>query len=153
MNTHYIIYSLIVATLAAACTGTTVFYRFAAIAPTGWERADTVSFGIPPAEADCVRHEELAIRTDSSYPFQTVSVIVTQRILPAGVVVCDTVQCRLYDKSGKPRGRGTALRQHHFHITDIRLEQGDSLAVSIRHNMRRETLPGITDVGLEVSAK
>jgi hypothetical protein len=40
------------------------------------------------------------------------------------------------------------MRQQEFPLPDISLNEGDSLSVTIHHIMSRETLTGISDVGL-----
>jgi hypothetical protein len=35
-------------------------------------------------------------------------------------------------------------------VNTIRLNEGDSLHVLVKHNMKREIMPGITDIGLRV---
>ena len=35
----------------------------------------------------------------------------------------------------------------------MEIEQGDSLRINIRHNMKREILPGIADVGIKFTRR
>ena len=41
--------------------------------------------------------------------------------------------------------------QYRFHLPDISLNEGDSLCFRIHHNMRREEMPGVSDVGLRLT--
>ena len=38
--------------------------------------------------------------------------------------------------------------QYDFPLSTLRLKEGDSLALVVRHAMKREILPGISDVGI-----
>jgi hypothetical protein len=41
--------------------------------------------------------------------------------------------------------------QHRFHLTNFYANKGDSMVIAIRHNMRRDLLPGIMDVGVRLT--
>ncbi|MBP7359673.1 MAG: gliding motility lipoprotein GldH, partial [Prevotella sp.] len=45
---------------------------------------------------------------------------------------------------------GISYYQYNFNISHIELHKGDSIHVCIRHNMKREILPGISDVGFSL---
>ena len=63
----------------------------------------------------------------------------------------DTLSCKLVDADGTVQGEGVSFYQYRFHLCNMKLTQGDSLRVSIRHNMKREILPGIADVGVTLT--
>ena len=86
------------------------------------------------------------------YPFQSINLIVEQTTLPARLFRRDTLNCNLVTAKGKIKGEGITLYQYRFALPDISLNEGDSLSVSIRHNMKREILPGIADIGLRLTA-
>ena len=94
--------------------------------------------------------EELALRISAGYPFMRLNLIVDQTIVPSGEVSRDTVDCKLTDELGNITGKGIGQYQYIFPIKPLHLQKGDSIHISIRHNMRREILPGITDVGIRV---
>jgi gliding motility-associated lipoprotein GldH len=54
---------------------------------------------------------------------------------------------------GNTRGQGINYYQYNFHIADVALIEGDSLRISIRHDMKREILPGISDIGIIMTKK
>ena len=41
--------------------------------------------------------------------------------------------------------------QYQVPVNDITLQQGDSLHICVRHDMKREILPGISDVGIKMT--
>ena len=149
------------ATLAAglaACTDGTVYDSYK---PLGeWERADTASFRIPPAGATGTYATDVNIRTNGNYPFMALTIIVDRTVMATDTALAaaattrsDTIDCRLADEKGSSTGSGLSNFQHTFRLPDTELRRGDSMVVSIRHNMMRETLPGIEDVGIKLTRK
>jgi gliding motility-associated lipoprotein GldH len=139
---------MVAAVMMAACNRTTVYHHYEPTSPTGWEKDDTLFFYVPRAQCEGVLHEEVELRTNSSYPYMGLSLVVRQTVFPSGVSRTDTLNCSLVDESGAVKGQGVSLFQYHFHLTDLSLSEGDSVSIAIRHNMRREILPGIADIGI-----
>ena len=55
---------------------------------------------------------------------------------------------KLIDQRGNSKGiGGISYYQYNFNLKDITVMKGDSIIVSVRHNMKREILPGISDIG------
>lgn len=133
----------------AACGDGTVYDRYKPV--DGWERADTATFHVRPAKAAGTYRTDVGLRTNAQYPFTGICIIVDRRILPADTRRSDTLYCRLTDKRGKPLGHGLSNYQYQFSAPACQLQEGDSLIVSVRHNMKRETLPGIEDIGLKMT--
>lgn len=130
---------------------TVVYHHYEHAATTGWEKDDTLFFKIPPSEVGGVFAEDVELRTNNDYPFMGISLIVKQVIFPSMVSRADTIFCTLAEEDGTITGKGINYYQHRFPLKDISLNEGDSVVISIRHNMIRETLPGIIDVGIRLS--
>lgn len=141
---------LTVAAAVMSCNRKTVFYHYEHTPVAGWEKNDTLTFDIGPVPGAGGYREEIGLRINGSYPFTGLCLIVEQTIYPSGVSMSDTLNCRLIEADGTVKGRGVSFYQYKFHLTDVSLERGDSLHVCVRHNMKREILPGISDVGLRV---
>ena len=62
----------------------------------------------------------------------------------------DTIQCNLIDKNGVTKGQGVSYYQYDFPINEYSMSTGDSIHLTVRHDMKREILPGISDIGLKV---
>ena len=66
----------------------------------------------------------------------------------------DTINCEIINDKGILVGQkgisNTEIRQA---ITTFRLNRNDSMHVTIRHIMSRESLPGISDVGIRLLKK
>ena len=139
--------------LLTACTQKTVYHHYQHISTEGWERQDVVDFQIAPIKTSGNYQEEIGVRMQQDFPFTSMSVLVQQTIYPSMQYHYDTLECQFMDQQGKVMGDGISYYQYRFPLKTIALKEGDSLAVSIYHIMKRETLPGITDVGLKLVAE
>ena len=148
-----IILMLTVATTFVSCNRKTVYDRYGHTPITGWEKNDTLSFHISPMEQDGEYAEELGLRINGAYPFMSLWLVVEQRIYPRNVTLRDTVICRLADSMGNIQGHGISYYQYKIPVIELQLAKGDSIDVFIRHNMKREILPGISDVGLKLTRR
>lgn len=141
-----------VATAVLSCNRKTIYDHYEPTPISGWEKNDTLIFDISPVEADGNYKQEIGLRINGVYPFTKLCLIIDQTILPANMTLSDTLYCRLFSDDGTVKGRGVSWYQYKFHLTDVRLTRGDSLHIRIRHNMRREILPGISDVGIRMES-
>ena len=151
------LYTSILLTLAtvalAACDRLPVYCHYEHTPTSGWEKNDTISFGVSPVKEAGYYLEQLGLRINDDYPFQGLCLVVSQTVLPSGYSHSDTLNCTLIDKYGRVKGSGVKHYQYDFHVNTIRLAEGDSLHILVRHNMKREIMPGITDIGMRVEKK
>lgn len=138
------------ATLTTSCNTRRVYDRYANTPVAGWEKNDTLAFDIPPVKEAGPYTARLGLRTSESYPFTSLTLIVEQHIYPSGTVKADTVRCQITDRRGNASGNGISFYQYRFDVGETMLQEGDSLHVTIRHDMKREILPGISDVGISL---
>lgn len=136
------------ATLVTACQRMPVYSRYAPVAVTAWEKAEALTFDVAPITADGTYAQHIGLRTTSDYPFTGLSLVIEQQVGRLGKSVTDTLACPLTNPEGAPLGKGIGHYQYLFPLRQHHLAKGDTLHVRIRHNMKRETLPGITDVGV-----
>lgn len=90
----------------------------------------------------------LGIRMNKEYPFQNIQIVVDQTVYPEQRTLSDKVTCKVTDSNGLMLGHGISLYQYDIPIRKTNYEKGDSITVRIRHNMKREILPGIVDIGM-----
>lgn len=140
----------IVMLLVASCTGNKVYDHYSHTLLTGWEKADALSFDVPSLTETGHYATRLGLRISNSYPFQSLTLIVEQTVYPSGHKQADTLSCHLFDRKGTVQGQGVSYFQYHFSVSQMSLQKGDSLHITVRHNMKREIMPGISDVGIEV---
>lgn len=143
----------VVAAIMMSCGDGKVYDKFVPTPVAGWEKNDTLTYNIPAVAESGLYQSWLGLRIADSYPFTAITMVVEQRVLPAGTVVRDTVNCQLTDGEGNYSGSGVNSYQYSFHVADLRLRQGDSVYVRVRHDMKREILPGVSDVGMTLKAR
>lgn len=150
----YIIVSVVMtAAVAVSCATDTVYYSYAHTPVAGWEKNDTLTFNIPGMAAPGTYSQQVGLRMTSAFPFTSISLIVEQRIMPRGKVLTDTIKCPITDIRGNFLGDGISSFQYMFPLREVTLNKKDSIHVSIRHNMKREILPGVSDIGLKMELK
>ncbi len=146
-----LIMGIIAATALQSCNESKVYDKYDHTPLSGWEKNDTLRFDIPRLTADGMYESTLGLRITDNYPFMGLTLIVEQRLMPADTIFTDTVKCELTDRNGKTRGMGVSYYQFRFPVTKMQLSKGDSLHIRVRHDMKREMLPGISDVGISLS--
>ena len=142
-----------VAALFAGCDSKTVYSHYEHTPQEGWEKIDTLFFEVPPVKEAGIYQEEIGIRTDIGFPFQSLALNVAQDVLPQGEHYQTTKNCVLYDETGKERGSGISRFQTVVYLTDVKLNEGESMRISITHNMRRELMSGVSDIGIILTKK
>lgn len=73
-----------------------------------------------------------------------------KKIIGKPHIYTDTLTCTLFDRKGAVKGQGISYYQYHFRVSELDLHQGDSIHITVRHDMKREIMPGIADVGISV---
>ena len=132
-NRHYLLsFFLLAILLLTSCKQSTVYYHYENTPEGGWEKNDLLTFETNRMSDDAIYQEELALRISNKYPFMRLRLIVEQTIYPAGAI---------------------SQYQYTFPLKDQQLHRGDSLHLSVHHDMKREILPGITGIGIKVKKK
>ena len=143
--------SLTVALVMSSCNRNTIYSHYAHIPVVGWDREDTLFFTVSQLREGGVFTEELGLRTTDQYPYTSLTMIVNQQVFPSGFFQRDTVTVKLVDEEGNRQGGGLNLFQYTVPFAEVQLTDIDSLIVTVTHYMKRENLPGITEVGLTVT--
>lgn len=141
---------VLMVTLLTACDLGTVYYHYGHTPIHGWEKNDTLTFDIGPVERPGKYNTNIGLRINNSYPFINLALIVEQTIYPQKQVITDTIICNLKKDKWNERRRGTSYSQYTQAIGEVTLSPGDSIHVTIRHCMKRDILPGISDIGLKM---
>ncbi len=142
-----------VAWALASCNRNTVYSHYEDTSLDGWERTDTLKFNDIVIKANADYIEEVGIRISDRFPFQSLFLVAEQHVRPSGTFRTDTFSCKLIDRNGYVKGRGLTYFQYNFHLTTLHLNAGDTLDVCIKHNMRREILPGVANIGITLSKR
>lgn len=141
----------VVAVSLSACDNGTVYDKYNHTPITGWEKNDTLFFNVPAQKKNGRYRQEIGLRTNAAYPFTGLTLVVEQTVEPGHRQFTDTLDCRLSDDKGNILGQGISYFQYNFILSDVELFEGDSLHVCVRHIMKREILPGISDIGLKMT--
>ena len=147
---HLLSFFLLTVLLLTSCKQSTLYYHHENTPESGWEKNDLLTFDVDRLRANATCQEEITMRISSKYPFMRLTLIVEQTVYPAGTTMTDTLDCNLIDERGNAIGRGISQYQYLFPLRTLQLHQGDSLHLSIHHDMKREILPGITSVGIRI---
>lgn len=144
--------AMAVSVALSACDNDVVYDGFKPTPKEGWEKNDTMIYAVKRIARGGVYRQEVGVRITREFPFTGVSLLVERTVEPGHTVTVDTLNCRLYDVKGNIKGHGISHFQYDFLLSDVEMRKGDSLTVRIRHLMKREILPGITDIGFRLEA-
>lgn len=139
--------------LCTACTGRKVYDHYDHTSLEGWDRAEALTFDVPAMADSGLYATMLGLRVNDLYPFTRLTLIVEQRVLPTRQIRQDTVSCSLVDDKGAMKGQGVSSYQYRLPVSTLMLHCGDSLHITVRHNMKREILTGVSDVGIEIQRR
>lgn len=142
---------LVLTLIMMACNPSTVYSHYEHTPMAGWEKNDTLVFDIPPIADSGTYRQEVGLRITNGYPFTGLHLIIEQTNLKTYEQRSDTLNCSLISERGIPQGDGVSQYQYLFPINSQTLDAGTPLRITVRHNMKREILPGITDVGIRIS--
>lgn len=162
MHTHFapqrlawMVAIALVGLLLAACTHRPVAYEYRSTPVEGWEPGDSLHFRIDTLRQSADYVLTLGLRSSSAvpYPFQSVWLVVTQQWHNPERTLRDTVECRLTSPDGDVEGTGVSIYQVEQPLRQLRLTEGSWADITIIHCMRREVLPGITNVGIRLERR
>ena len=152
-HTFLILMTVAFATVVvSACDENTVYDSYAHTPINGWEKNDTLNYSVPPLRDSGSFEVIIGLHINRYYPFTSVSLVVEQRILPGFRFHRDTLRCQFLPDDNL-REQAVSYSQFDFPLRNLDLRRGDSLVVTIRHAMKREILPGISDIGFKMAKK
>lgn len=137
----------------SACNGHKVYDTFYHTPLSGWEKNDTLLFDVPRIQEKGNYQSDLALRINNAFPFMKMTLIIEQSVYPHHTVYRDTLNCDLIGSNGIPKGHGISYYEFEFPVAILHLEKGDSLHITVRHDMKREILPGISNIGIQLTKK
>ncbi len=156
-----VLVGLFTACLLTACFPNTRYVDYHHTAVSGWEKDSVLVFLVPPLDEGGPYVEEIGLRTESSYPFLHLSLVVEQQVVSLGSAakdqvsrnekhIVDTLDLPIYEEDGSPVGLGLSVYRQELPFRFLNLQSGDSMVVKIHHNMRRRLLPGVSEVGIHL---
>ena len=145
--------------LLVACVGNKVYDHYEHTPLAGWEKNDTLIFSIPKSAITGGNYIiDLGLRINASYPFMGLTLVVEQSVFRQTANAShilfrqqtDTLSCKLIDERGNAQGAGVSHYQFRFNVSEMPLQPTDSLHIRVRHDMKREILPGVADIGIQL---
>lgn len=113
----------------------------------GWCYSDTLRFPLAHTDSAAYGRVAVGVTHTGEYPYSDLWLEITSDA-DGGVARRDTVCLRLADRNGRWTGHGIGTS---FQVTDtvdaLRAHRSGS-PLTVRHIMRRDTLPGIERVGV-----
>ncbi|MDR2496410.1 MAG: gliding motility lipoprotein GldH [Tannerellaceae bacterium] len=136
--------------LLAACSGKAVSNYYQVIDGSKWDRDTEYSFSFMIDDVSEPYNIVMEVRHHDAYPFHNLWIFCTEES-PVGLLLHDTVECRLADEHGRWTGRGLSLREAAFPIRRLhRFPIRGQYTFGIRHGMRGEALTGIREIGIRI---
>ncbi len=153
MKDKLFILLVVLALVVAACDTQTVYHHYEHITMDGWDKNDTLKFSVAPIQTADKYLEVVEIRIDNNFPFMNLTLMVEQTVYPLGVTQRQSIKCNLMNTYGHPTGSGISYFNYEFPLMNLDLNKGDSIQIHIVHNMKREIMPGISDIGIRLTAQ
>ena len=150
-NKPFVIVVLLVLVALCGCQKQVAYHAFRHIYEPGWDKTDTLHFDISPVTRDGNYRLDAELRTDKDYPFQQLTIEIEQTVYPSKEKFHNKIDCNLVSETGVIEGDGISYFQYQFLVRNLSLHQGDSVHISLTHNMKREIMPGVSDVGVKLS--
>ena len=150
-NKPYVTIVLLALLMLCGCQQQVAYHAFCHIDEPGWDKTDTLHFYISPVARDGNYRLDAELRTDKDYPFQKLTIEIEQTVYPSKESFNNKIDCNLISETGVIEGDGISYFQYQFYVRGLSLHQGDSVHISLTHNMKREIMPGISDVGVKLS--
>ena len=88
----YILIFMTVALAFVACDRDTIYYHYESTPLDGWERNDTLFFQDIVVKASSNYKEEIGLRINDDFPFQSLFLVVEQEIRPQHLFRTDTLK-------------------------------------------------------------
>lgn len=136
------------AMMAAACQHDTLLHTYLPVEGRQWLRSDTAVFALPEMEETGSYDLTLGLRIGSCFPYQSVYVLVEQRLTNPVEVRRDTLCLQLADAEGHLRENGITLLQHEEKKMLLYFRKGQTGEIRVSHLMHRDPLPEVSDVGI-----
>lgn len=139
--------ALLAIIIVCSCSRQPAFLRYKAIDDGQWERGAAQQFATTiPADGDY--DITLLLRLERTFPFLNLNLIADETVFPSLDHCSTPVTIDLSGSRGTIVDDGISLLQYAAPVATQHFSRGDSLQISVRHDMRCGILPGVVDVGV-----
>ena len=146
----YTLYCVCIVMGLTSCDTNTPYYHYAHTPIDGWEKNDTLRYNVQPLKKGGEHQITVALRLNGAYPFRKLYLIMEQDIYPRLQYKTDTICFDVTSKEGRFTGNGISYYQYTVPVCREHFIENDSIHITIRHAMKRDILPGISDIGIKL---
>ncbi len=147
----HLILGLFMVMMLWSCNSRNFFEQNQAIKNEQWLASDIREFTFDVTDTNSYFNFYLNVRNNNEYPFANLYVFLETRF-PDSTRARDTLELQLADVSGKWLGKGTSRYKYNSFILRkaMRFVHAGGYKFRLEQGMRRDTLPGISDIGLKI---
>ncbi len=139
-----------VALALASCNRLPIYNHYQHISLQGWQQDDSLHF-VVPVEQTGTYQVLVNIRATSIYPYTQLTLDVHQN-KPKNY--SERVCIDITDDKGNLKTGSNAFCDYSIPLHDVvTTADADTIDIAIAHNMSRELLPGIADIGIAVERR
>ena len=148
---------LLLLLLMCGCRKHTLHHEYNSIRSGGWQPTDTLYYDIPITRTGIPTHLFLEVRHSNLYPYRDLNIAIESQIFPhdalAWPLKTQYVRYLLANEHGEwlGKGSGSSFQQVHQVGQMLFLYEG-MMRVKVYHRMKEQTLLGIENVGVRLSA-
>lgn len=134
-----------------SCDSNRYFEQNQKILNEKWHVEDAKTFSFEMMDTTSLFNFYINTRNTNDYPFSNLYIFINSEF-PNGEHARDTIELQLAQKNGKWLGSGNGRYKYNQFILrkGMRFVQTGSYNFSIEHGMRRDTLAGISDIGIRL---
>lgn len=136
--------------LLGACNTDTVYHRYEDIPEEGFAKYDSLVFVSDTISVEGEYEVLLCVRSDEEYPYRYL-VLKTHIKASQGSETQAVLRCELRGEEGKNTGSGIVHSTNEYRVATLQMHPGDSIRMTVSHNMKRDMLPGLMAIGCRVN--
>ncbi len=154
--TKQLLFLLCLSLAVSSCSLDVKFSRYEPIPSDGWDIEDTVKFSTDTLREGGRYGFTCGVRTRRAYPYQELVMMVERKVYRDTLLVLhkrEKITCPIVKPNGSATGEGIASKIHECELRDFIMNAGDSVEINVTHNMSRQLIPGIVDVGITMEKR
>lgn len=142
--------ALAVMLVMASCQRGTVMHEYRNTPAGGWDQSDMLVYPLDTVKEAGEYNVDIGVRTTNMFPYKKLWLVVESELVNPDTTFADTLMCDFNEEGGVSARRGLNAYQFDFRLRTITLREGQSGKLVVHHIMRREILPGVSDVGVRL---
>lgn len=137
--------------LLAGCYNSSIYDQYRSLPKEKWHMDSLKNFKFQIEDSLAIYTMYLNIRNTGEYSFSNL-ILFVDTDLPGNQHIRDTINCILADDKGEwlGSGFGSIWTSKIPYKTKVRFPRSGEYNLTIQHGMRKETLKGITDIGVRI---